>query len=153
MNNSDRVKAMHLSTEELIEEAVKNNEGVIASNGAFSTSTGERTGRSPNDRFIVQESTTSDLIDWGDINKPFKSDKFDLLWNKVDAYLSNKNRYTSNLHVGSHEDHYLPIKVTTETAWHGLFARLIFVVPDQYNASNKQEWEILSAANYKCIPE
>ena len=153
MNNSNHVKAMHLSSEELIEEAVKNNEGVIASNGAFSTSTGERTGRSPNDRFIVQESTTSDLIDWGDINKPFKSDKFDLLWNKVDAYLSNKNRYTSNLHVGSHEDHYLPIKVTTETAWHGLFARLIFVVPDQYNASNKQEWEILSAANYKCIPE
>ena len=51
-------------------------------------------------------------------NTAFKSDKFDLLWNKVDAYLSNKNRYTSNLHVGSHEDHYLPIKVTTETAWH-----------------------------------
>jgi len=153
MNNSNHVKAMHLSSEELIEEAVKNNEGVIASNGAFSTSTGERTGRSPNDRFIVQEPTTSDLIDWGDINKPFESDKFDLLWDKVDAYLSNKNRYTSNLHVGSHEDHYLPIKVTTETAWHGLFARLIFVVPDQYNVSNKQEWEILSAANYKCIPE
>ena len=153
MNNSNHVKAMHLSNEELIEEAVKNNEGVIASNGAFSTSTGERTGRSPNDRFIVQEPATSDLIDWGDINKPFISDKFDLLWDKVDAYLSNKNRYTSNLHVGSHEDHYLPIKVTTETAWHGLFARLIFVVPDQYNASNKQEWEILSAANYKCIPE
>ena len=153
MNNSNHVKAMHLSSEELIEEAVKNNEGVIASNGAFSTSTGERTGRSPNDRFIVQEPTTSDLIDWGDINKPFVSEKFDLLWDKVDAYLSNKNRYTSNLHVGSHEDHYLPIKVTTETAWHGLFARLIFVVPDQYNASNKQEWEILSAANYKCIPE
>ena len=153
MNNSNRVKAMHLSSEELIEEAVKNNEGVIASNGAFSTSTGERTGRSPNDRFIVQEPTTSGLIDWGDINKPFESDKFDLLWDKVDAYLSNKNRYTSNLHVGSHEDHYLPIKVTTETAWHGLFARLIFVVPDQYNESNKQEWEILSAANYKCIPE
>jgi len=153
MNNSNHVKAMHLSSEELIEEAVKNNEGVIASNGAFSTSTGERTGRSPNDRFIVQEPTTSGLIDWGDINKPFESDKFDLLWDKVDAYLSNKNRYTSNLHVGSHEDHYLPIKVTTETAWHGLFARLIFVVPDQYNASSKQEWEILSAANYKCIPE
>ena len=153
MNNSNHVKAMHLSSEELIEEAVKNNEGVIASNGAFSTSTGERTGRSPNDRFIVQEPTTSGLIDWGDINKPFESDKFDLLWDKVDAYLSNKNRYTSNLHVGSHEDHYLPIKVTTETAWHGLFARLIFVVPDQYNESNKQEWEILSAANYKCIPE
>ena len=72
---------------------------------------------------------------------------------KVETYLTKKNRYVSHLHVGSHEDHYLPIKVTTETAWHGLFARLIFVVPDQYNPSNKQEWEILSASNYECIPE
>jgi len=149
----DSIKAHHLSSEELIVEAVRNNEGIIASNGAFSTSTGERTGRSPNDRFIVQEATTSDLIDWGDINKPFESNKFDLLWDKVETYLTKKNRYVSHLHVGSHEDHYLPIKVTTETAWHGLFARLIFVVPDQYNSSNKQEWEILSASNYECIPE
>ena len=153
MSNMDSIKAHHLSSEELIVEAVRNNEGIIASNGAFSTSTGERTGRSPNDRFIVQEATTSDLIDWGDINKPFESNKFDLLWDKVETYLTKKNRYVSHLHVGSHEDHYLPIKVTTETAWHGLFARLIFVVPDQYNPSNKQEWEILSASNYKCIPE
>jgi phosphoenolpyruvate carboxykinase (ATP) len=153
MSNMDSIKAHHLSSEELIVEAVRNNEGIIASNGAFSTSTGERTGRSPNDRFIVQEATTSDLIDWGNINKPFESNKFDLLWDKVETYLTKKNRYVSHLHVGSHEDHYLPIKVTTETAWHGLFARLIFVVPDQYNPSNKQEWEILSASNYECIPE
>ena len=153
MNNLDSIKELHFSSEELIEEAVKNNEGVIASNGAFSTITGARTGRSPNDRFIVQEPTTSNLIDWGDINRPFESNKFDLLWDKVEAYLSKRKRYTSHLHVGSHEDHYLPIKVTTETAWHGLFARLIFVVPDQFNTSNKQEWEILSAANYECIPE
>ncbi|MDA8605278.1 phosphoenolpyruvate carboxykinase [Gammaproteobacteria bacterium] len=149
----DSLKAHHLSSEELIVEAVRNNEGIIASNGAFSTTTGERTGRSPNDRFIVQEATTSDLIDWGNINKPFESNKFDLLWDKVETYLTKKNRYVSHLHVGSHKDHYLPIKVTTETAWHGLFARLIFVVPDQYNPSNKQEWEILSASNYECIPE
>ena len=153
MSNTDSIKAHHLCSEELIVEAVRNNEGIIASNGAFSTSTGERTGRSPNDRFIVQEATTSDLIDWGDINKPFESNKFDLLWDKVETYLTKKNRYVSHLHVGSHEDHYLPIKVTTETAWHGLFAKLIFVVPDQYNPSNKKEWEILSASNYECIPE
>ena len=153
MNETNPAQAFHLNNEELISEAVKNNEGIIASNGAFSTSTGSRTGRSPNDRFIVDEPTTSDLIDWGDINKPFNSQKFDLLWDKVESYLSKKNRYTSQLHVGSHEDHYLPIKVTTETAWHGLFARLIFVVPQEYNPSKKEEWEILSAPNYICIPE
>jgi phosphoenolpyruvate carboxykinase (ATP) len=153
MNESNTAQAFYLNNEELIAEAVKNNEGVIASNGAFSTSTGPRTGRSPNDRFIVDEPTTSNLIDWGEINKPFNAQKFDLLWDKVEKYLDSKNRYTSQLHVGSHEDHYLPIKVTTETAWHGLFARLIFVVPQEFNPSKKEEWEILSAYNYECAPE
>jgi phosphoenolpyruvate carboxykinase (ATP) len=153
MNESNTAQAFYLNNEELIAEAVKNNEGVIASNGAFSTSTGPRTGRSPNDRFIVDEPTTSNLIDWGEINKPFNAQKFDLLWDKVEKYLDSKNRYISQLHVGSHEDHYLPIKVTTETAWHGLFARLIFVVPQEFNPSKKEEWEILSAYNYECAPE
>ena len=153
MTTTDTVQAFHFNNEELIAEAVKNNEGIIASNGAFSATTGARTGRSPNDRFIVDEPTTSDLIDWGEINKPFDSQKFDLLWDKVENYLAAKNRYTSYLHVGSHQDHYLPIKVTTETAWHGLFARLIFVVPKEYNPSKKEEWQILSAYNYECTPE
>ena len=153
MNETNTAQAFHLNNEKLIAHAVKNNEGIIASNGAFATSTGTRTGRSPNDRFIVDEPTTSSLIDWGEINKPFSSEKFDLLWDKVDNYLSNRNRYISHLHVGSHQEHYLPIKVTTETAWHGLFARLIFVVPNEYNPSKKEEWEILSASNYECIPE
>ena len=153
MNETNTAQAFHLNNEKLIAHAVKNNEGIIASNGAFATSTGTRTGRSPNDRFIVDEPSTSSLIDWGEINKPFSSEKFDLLWDKVDNYLSNRNRYISNLHVGSHQEHYLPIKVTTETAWHGLFARLIFIVPNEYNPSKKVEWEILSASNYECIPE
>jgi len=153
MNETNTAQAFHLNNEKLIAHAVKNNEGIIASNGAFATSTGTRTGRSPNDRFIVDEPSTSSLIDWGEINKPFSSEKFDLLWDKVDNYLSNRNRYISHLHVGSHQEHYLPIKVTTETAWHGLFARLIFVVPNEYNPSKKEEWEILSASNYVCIPE
>ena len=153
MNETNTAQAFHLNNEKLIAHAVKNNEGIIASNGAFATSTGTRTGRSPNDRFIVDEPTTSSLIDWGEINKPFSSEKFDLLWDKVDNYLSNRNRYISHLHVGSHQEHYLPIKVTTETAWHGLFARLIFVVPQEYNPSKKEEWEILSAYNYECVPE
>ena len=153
MNETNTAQAFHLNNEKLIAHAVKNNEGIIASNGAFATSTGTRTGRSPNDRFIVDEPSTSSLIDWGEINKPFSSEKFDLLWDKVDNYLSNRNRYISHLHVGSHQEHYLPIKVTTETAWHGLFARLIFIVPNEYNPSKKEEWEILSASNYECIPE
>ena len=146
-------QAFELSNEELILKAVENNEGVVASNGAFAANTGERTGRSPNDRFIVQEPGTSDLIDWGEVNKPFEEEKFNNLWDKVESYMAERNRYVSMVHVGSHDEHYLPVKVTTETAWNSLFSRLIFVVPEEFNSSNKQEWQILSASNYECIPE
>ena len=91
-----------LSTEELIEAAIENKEGVIASNGALSLETGHRTGRSPNDRFIVEEESTSNLIDWGEINRPFDAEKFSRLWEKVEAYLAEKNRYLSKVHVGAH---------------------------------------------------
>ena len=152
-NQSQTLEPLVLSNEELIKAAIDNNEGVIASNGAFSTTTGERTGRSPNDRFIVKESGTHNLIDWGEINKPFDENKFDQLWDKVESYLTDSNCYSSNVHVGSHKEHYLPVKVTTETAWHSFFARLIFVCPDIYNPSSKEEWEIISAANFKCSPD
>ena len=152
MNNQTQ-DPLHLSTEQLIDAAVANNEGVIASNGAFSTTTGERTSRSPNDRFIVKEAHTKDLIEWGEINKPFDRKKFNSLWEKMESYLANGNSYTSDVHVGAHPEHYLPVKVTTETAWHSLFARLIFICPDDFNPLNKIKWEILSAANFECVPE
>ena len=154
MNNHTPIAAaLELTNEELISAAVENGEGVIASNGALSTVTGERTGRSPNDRYIVKEPGTDDLIDWGEVNKPFEEDKFNSLWEKVEGYLAEKDRYISHVHVGSHPDHYLPVKVTTETAWHSFFARLIFVCVEKYNPINKQEWQILSAANYECSPD
>ena len=154
MNNHTPIAAaLELTNEELISAAVENGEGVIASNGALSTVTGERTGRSPNDRYIVKEPGTDDLIDWGEVNKPFEEDKFNSLWEKVEGYLAEKDRYISHVHVGSHPDHYLPVKVTTETAWHSFFARLIFVCVEKYNPINKQEWQILSAANYVCSPD
>ena len=152
-NHSPIAAALELTNEELISAAVENGEGVIASNGALSTVTGERTGRSPNDRYIVKEPGTDDLIDWGEVNKPFEEDKFNSLWEKVEGYLAEKDRYISHVHVGSHPDHYLPVKVTTETAWHSFFARLIFVCVEKYNPINKQEWQILSAANYECSPD
>ena len=154
MNNQSKTShELDLSNEELIKIAVDNGEGVIANNGALSTVTGERTGRSPNDRFIVQEPGTSELIDWGEVNKPFDDNKFDALWNKIETYMSESDRYISHVHVGSHEQHYLPVKVITETAWHSFFARLIFVCPDNFNPLNKQNWQILSAANFECVPE
>ena len=99
----------NLSVEELINKALQRNEGEIASNGALLVKTGKRTGRSPLDRFIVKDSTTEDSVDWGDVNKPFDSQAFEDLWERVKKYLDDKDSFISSLHVGEHPDYYLSL--------------------------------------------
>ena len=146
-------RSLNLSNSELIEKSVANNESELTHTGALLSLTGYRTGRSPEDRFIVQESSTKDKIDWGDVNKPFDSNHFDKLWEKVSAYLDDKEHYVSNVHVGSNKDHYIPVEVKSELAWHSLFSKLIFISPEIFNEENKEVWKIVTAANYVCDPE
>ena len=150
---SKKASYVDLSAPILAELAVLRGEAQFAANGAIVAQTGVRTGRSPKDRFIVDEPSPSEAIDWGEVNQPISPEVFDALWDRVHVHLEDRENFISNLHVGADSEHYLPIKVTTEYAWHSLFGRALFITPDHYNPHNKKIWQVVNAPAFICDPE
>jgi len=143
----------NLSVEELINISLEREEGEIASNGALLVKTGKRTGRSPLDRFIVKDDSTANSVDWGNVNKPFDSEVFLELWERVETYMNERDTFVSSLHVGEHSEYYVPVKIRTQWAWHNLFGKQMFIRPNEFNPKDKESWEILSAPEFICDPE
>lgn len=143
---------INLSTAELIEQSIRNKEGMIAANKALRVSTGERTGRSPKDRYIVKDQTTTDTIDWGNINQPMARETFSNIFKRAQQFLSTHQHYVAHLNVGAEEEHSIPVEVITETAWHNLFARHLFIRTEGPFADNKELWTIVNAPSVKVNP-
>lgn len=141
-----------LPAEKLIQIALQRGEAVKAANGALTTETGARTGRSPSDRFIVKDAKTASTVDWGKVNQPFTQENFDYLWTKACECLAEKDVFISHLHVGADEDYGLAVEVVTENAWHNLFAKQLFIRPKHYNPHKKPEWTILGVPSFKTTP-
>ena len=117
----------NLSTAALYEEAVARREGTVVTGGAIVCRTGLHTGRSPRDRFLVDEPSSSGNIAWGEINRAIGSEQFDAVHQTVVEHLKGKDLFVQDCYAGADPAYRLPVRVVTECAWHSLFARHMFI--------------------------
>jgi phosphoenolpyruvate carboxykinase (ATP) len=143
-----------LSSDQLHDTTIAKGQGVETSSGALAINTGEFTGRSPKDRFIVKDAITNDLVWWGNINIPFDSDKFEKLYRKVTTYLSNKEVFVRDCFACADEHYKLNIRVINEHPWSNMFAHNMFLRPTEEELKNfEPEWTVVSAPGFMANPE
>ena len=144
----------NLSPSELIEDTIINGQGVLTDTGAIAIETGEFTGRSPKDRFIVCDAKTEDAVWWGDINIKFSPEKFDALYNRMKAYLSGKDIYVRDASVCADPAHKMNLRVVTEFPWSNHFAHNMFLRPTDEEIMNfDAEWTVVCAPGFMADPE
>jgi phosphoenolpyruvate carboxykinase (ATP) len=119
----------NLPVAELVEHAVIRAEATLAANGALCVQTGKYTGRSPKDRFIVEDLDTRDTVDWNEINRPISEDHFQALYDRAIAYLQEREAYIFDGYVGADPTYRLGVRVINELAWQNLFAHQLFQRP------------------------
>ncbi len=143
----------NLTPSELVEDTIIKGQGVITDTGALAIETGEFTGRSPQDRFIVCDSKTEEAVWWGTINKKFETDKFHALYNRMKAYLMGRDLYVRDSYACADDDYRLNIRVVTETPWANMFANNMFLRPTDQEIENfKPDWHIVCAPEFLADP-
>lgn len=142
---------INLTIDQLIQHAIRRQEGVLSNTQALTVSTGARTGRSPKDRFIVKDELTRNTVAWGDINQPFAAADFEKIWQKASSYLANQETFESHLSVGADPNFALKVRVITEKAWHNIFAQHLFIETAPF-ADTEKTWTILNAPGLKMDP-
>ena len=139
----------------LYEEAVKRQEGLIADSGPLVVRTGNRTGRSPEDKFIVQEESSQENIWWGKENRPIDPTIFENIYHRLLAYLQGKDIFVQDCYVGAAQDYSVPLRVITEYAWQSLFARNMFIQIENHPrlVNSKPEFTVIAAPGFYASPE
>ncbi len=143
----------NLAPAQLVEETILRGEGELTDTGSLLVDTGEFTGRSPKDRFIVCDEITEDAVWWGDTNKKFDSAKFDALYNRVTAYLGGKDVYVRDAYACADPKYRTNIRVVTEYPWLNLFAFNMFLRPSKEEILNfTPEWSVVCAPGFMADP-
>lgn len=142
-----------LSPNELHQITIEKGQGIETSTGALAINTGEFTGRSPQDRFIVKDAITENEIWWGNINIPFAPEAFDKLYAKVCDYLTNKEVFVRDTYVCSDPNYKMNVRVVTETAWANLFCYNMFLRPSEEELLNYvAEWTVICVPSFMADP-
>jgi len=146
--------SVQLSVPKLTEKVLERKEGVLTNAGAIRVTTGKYTGRSPKDKYIVEENSVKNEIAWGNINQPLSKDKFLALYGKVLDYLKTKDELFLFKGFAGADTHYqLPIQVITEYAWHNLFAHQLFLRPTEEELKNHDaQFSVIFVPNFKANP-
>src|SRR3990172_1069756 len=122
---------INLSSAELYELALREGEGLLAAGGPLVVRTGQHTGRSPKDKFIVVEPSSEANVWWGDVNHPISEEHYGRLRARLMTYILERDLYSQDLFIGAHPTHRRSLRVYTETAWASIFARNLFRRPTQ----------------------
>jgi phosphoenolpyruvate carboxykinase (ATP) len=145
----------NLSVPSLVEVIIKRKEGVLSSTGALSVKTGNFTGRSPDDRYIVDDEETHNTIDWGKVNHPISEDNFEKIFRMMKKHVEDKELFIFDGFVGADPENRLPIRIINNRAWHSLFARQLFIrpQPEELDIHDAPEFTLLSCDDFPAKPE
>lgn len=143
-----------LHTPQLYEQALRRQEGFISHLGPIVIRTGDHTGRSPQDKFIIREPTTEDDIWWGKVNQDLSPEQFEEIYQKMLAYFQGNNVFVQDCFAGADPDYRMPVRVITETATASLFARNMFVraTPEELEGF-EPEFTLVQAPHFHAMPE
>jgi len=143
----------NLSTALLYEQALRRQEGSLAIEGPLVCRTGQHTGRSPNDKFVVKEPTSEAQVWWGKVNKPIEPAHFDVLRRDIINHLKSQELFVQDLYAGADPEYRLPVRFIHELAWQNLFVRNLFIVPPAADLKGFQpQFTVMTAPSFKADP-
>ena len=144
----------NLNPSQLYEQALNNGEAKLTDKMVLLVQTGKYTGRSPKDKFLIEQPSINDDIDWGPINQPISEEVFDNLHKKVIDYLDGKKLYVKDLYAGADPKYRLNVRIVSEAAYHGLFSHNMFINPsDEELKTHDPEFTVLAAPNFEANPD
>ncbi|WP_017549197.1 phosphoenolpyruvate carboxykinase (ATP) [Salinicoccus carnicancri] len=152
---SKETAQIQLSASQLVESSLRRGEGKLTESGALRAETGKYTGRSPKDRFIVEDDVSRNRVDWGEVNQPISEEVFNTLYGKVLDHLDKKDEvFVFNGYAGADEKTRLNLRVVNEYSWHNMFARTMFIRPETKEEALEidPQFTIVSAPTFKADP-